>query len=232
MQRNTLNLAVDAVTLLAALAMATTGLVMRLVLPPGSRGGSGMTLWGMDRHQWGDLHWWLAIAIGVLVVVHLALHWSWVCAAVGRLLTGRTPDPSHAARRNVIGIAALAGVVGAFTLFIWIGQAATVRAADATQGGPRGAQAARDDDAHRHGQRGGEGELSESLRGSMTLAQAADVAGVALGDLRQALDLPASVSGDERLGRLRQEYGLEMSTIRERVAEIARRAMKEAAERP
>ena len=77
MRKNTLNFAVDVLTLLAILLMVGTGLVMKFTLPPGS-GGRGLILSGLGRHDWGDVHFWASVALGVLLVLHVALHWAYV----------------------------------------------------------------------------------------------------------------------------------------------------------
>lgn len=58
-------------------ALAGTGLLMSFRLPPGSRGGRGLSALGWGRHDWGDLHMWLAYGFLALLVLHLALHWRW-----------------------------------------------------------------------------------------------------------------------------------------------------------
>jgi hypothetical protein len=66
--------------------LASTGLVLAFRLPPGSRGGRGLSLLGWTRHDWGDLHTWLAYAAVVLIVSHLLIHarWLWVVACQRR----------------------------------------------------------------------------------------------------------------------------------------------------
>jgi hypothetical protein len=87
--RSRLNFTIDLLTLLLMLLMIVTGLVIRYVLPPGSGGrggGWGLVVLGMDRHDWGGLHFWLSVGLVVLLLVHVALHWSWVCGIVRRWL--------------------------------------------------------------------------------------------------------------------------------------------------
>ncbi len=68
-------------------AMLGTGLLMSLRLVPGSRGGRGLEVLGWDRHQWGDLHTWIAYAFAILLAAHLVLAWAWLkkVAAKGHL---------------------------------------------------------------------------------------------------------------------------------------------------
>jgi hypothetical protein len=75
--------------------LASTGLILAFRLPPGSRGGRGLSLAGWDRHGWGDLHTWLSYAAVTLVFAHLLIHsrWLWVVACQRRwprLLAGLT----------------------------------------------------------------------------------------------------------------------------------------------
>lgn len=97
MRRATVNYIVDAIALLNLLCLAGTGIILKFVLPPGSggggagggygrgfRGGRGpveVRDWlGLARHQWGDVHFVLAIIFVVLILIHLVLHWNWIKA--------------------------------------------------------------------------------------------------------------------------------------------------------
>lgn len=57
--------------------MSGTGLLIAYRLPPGSRGGHGLSALGWTRHEWGDLHFWISFAFLALLLIHLALHWRW-----------------------------------------------------------------------------------------------------------------------------------------------------------
>jgi hypothetical protein len=58
--------------------LAGTGLMLKFRLPPGSRGGRGLMVWGLSRHEWGDVHFWASIVMISLVVVHFVLNWNWM----------------------------------------------------------------------------------------------------------------------------------------------------------
>jgi hypothetical protein len=112
MNRNWLNLLVDVATALAALGLVFTGLLIYFVMPPGS-GHGRLTLLGADRHVWGDVHFWIAIAVLALVLVHVALHWQWLCTMVCRMSVTKSKGGALAkARRNLAGLAAATAVVG------------------------------------------------------------------------------------------------------------------------
>jgi len=80
LKRTHVNFIIDTIGLVALVLMTTTGWLMRFILPPGS--GSGRVIWGMDRHQWGYIHTWLAAAFIAAMVIHLILHWSWIVCMV------------------------------------------------------------------------------------------------------------------------------------------------------
>ena len=89
MKRATVNFIVDLVSFVDLLGMAFTGLIMKYVLPPGTgglgrlqHGGLGRedikSLWSITRHEWGNIHFYLALLFLALMVVHIILHWSWI----------------------------------------------------------------------------------------------------------------------------------------------------------
>ena len=89
MKRGTLNFVVDFVSFINLVCLALTGFILKYILPPGT-GGRGRVLhgggsreqikelWSMTRHQWGDIHFYLALLFVVLMALHIFLHWSWI----------------------------------------------------------------------------------------------------------------------------------------------------------
>jgi hypothetical protein len=89
MKRATINFIVDLISFCNLLGLAFTGSIMKWVLPPGTggygrgfRGGRGTAeikyLWSMTRHEWGAIHFYLALLFVALMVVHIILHWTWI----------------------------------------------------------------------------------------------------------------------------------------------------------
>ena len=89
MKRGTLNFVVDLVSFIDLVCLALTGFIMKYILPPGTGGrgrvlheGRGVEqikeLWSMTRHQWGDIHFYLALLFLILMVAHIILHWGWI----------------------------------------------------------------------------------------------------------------------------------------------------------
>ena len=89
MSKDKWNLLVNVLLYLVGCGIVSTGCLLYFVLIPGSRGGHGLALLGRSRHEWGDIHFYLAIAITALTVLHLVLNWSWIAVTVRRYLPGR-----------------------------------------------------------------------------------------------------------------------------------------------
>ncbi|MCA9254120.1 MAG: DUF4405 domain-containing protein [Phycisphaerales bacterium] len=231
MRRTTLNFVVDFIAFLVMLGMIGTGLVVRYALPPGT--GGRLAIWDMGRHDWGDLHYYLAIALLALLLLHLVLHWAWTCviadkilSAVGlRLTSNAAGTRSRSWRRLLAGVAALVLVTGSVGGFYWWAQS-SIKVND--HGTIRRGAGMRSDagveetvaPGRSRGARGG-----AAVKGSMTLAEISAIAGVSTERMKSHLGLPVDLSDDARMGRLRREYGLSMSQIRERVAALSASAV-------
>ncbi len=97
MKRNTLNYVIDLIGLVVMWGLLVTGLLIKYVLPPGS--GHFLAIGGMNRHDFGDIHFWLAIGVLVVVFLHVLLHWQWVCATTRKLVVSST-DPEYVGKKG------------------------------------------------------------------------------------------------------------------------------------
>lgn len=104
MRRTTLNLIVDAVAFAGFVFMTASGVLLRYLLPAGS--GHRTTVWELDRHAWGDVHFWMAVLLLAALSVHVLLHGKWiVCALRGTKREG-------SGLRLALGFVALLAVLG------------------------------------------------------------------------------------------------------------------------
>lgn len=218
MRKNTLNFIIDLLLWLAMLSLLGTGLVIHFVLPAGTGGhghGGGLQLWGWTRHDFGDLHFWLAFGILTLGLVHVALHWTWVVRTTKRLVVSddqRVPRDHHG-RIPWAGFGFLVLSIGLSGGFLWIASANVTREGKPT---PPARAAAHDEmDDHDDCLEHDANHTSGDGWGSMTLADIETEYGVSSDELIRALNLPKTTSPTERLGRLRQAHGFAMSTVRE-----------------
>lgn len=92
MKKSKLNLIIDALLLLCIASIAGIGLLMRNVLVPGYKRwdiyGRNVELyfWGLDRHQWGTIHFVIALVLLALLVLHVVLHWAVIVGIYRKLM--------------------------------------------------------------------------------------------------------------------------------------------------
>jgi len=188
MKRNTLNFLIDLFSLLVMLGLILTGLLMRYVLPHGQGRGRSMTLWGLDRHGYGDIHFWLAAALISLILVHVWLHWEWCCTTISKMLGGKAPGKT---RQNIFGVIFL------IILIVLIA------------GGPYWVRTQVQTATYESRQ-----SDSSFISGQMSLSEAARTGEMTVAELIRKLKLPADTDPHEQLGRLRRFYGFEMQEVR------------------
>lgn len=117
MKRTTVNLVIDMLAAALFLGMIATGYVLHFPLPPGTN--KSLSLWSLTRHQWGNIHFWISLALLGVLLTHLILHWQWVVTVVGRKLSLTTDSQSGHFKSGVI---ALLTVVVAMGLFAWMAE--------------------------------------------------------------------------------------------------------------
>jgi hypothetical protein len=83
------NLALDLLLLVVFVSLCTAAVIVRFVFPPGPA-AKGWTLWSLDYDAWNGIQFGLLATLAVGILVHVMLHWSWVCNVVAsRFLRGR-----------------------------------------------------------------------------------------------------------------------------------------------
>lgn len=82
MNRSVFNIIIDLIAALQLVGMLATGYLLRFPLPPGTN--KAFSLWGLTRHQWGDIHFWISLGLILTMIVHLTLHWNWIVTVIGK----------------------------------------------------------------------------------------------------------------------------------------------------
>jgi hypothetical protein len=186
LRRTTLNFIVDFAGFAAFVLLAASGVLMRYVLPPGS--GHFSTVWGLDRHEWGSIHFWVAVGFLSVLALHLFLHWRWIVT----VLRGR-PREGSGARMGL-------GVVGLLALLVLA--IAPLLSPVERSGGETAVP-------HSPGF-----EREGLIRGSMTPQEVEEATGVPAEHILRELGLPPGLPGDERLGVLKRAHGFTMEEVR------------------
>ena len=106
MSRTIVNLVLDILLALILLLVVTSACVVRFVFPPGTA-AKGWKLWGLDYDAWANFEFVMLCIILLAVVVHVMLHWNWVCSVIAtRVLqlraqcASRRRDPDPIRRRH------------------------------------------------------------------------------------------------------------------------------------
>ncbi|MFO0914315.1 MAG: hypothetical protein U0795_15250 [Pirellulales bacterium] len=85
--RTTVNYWLDFALLVVFLLLWFSTLVLRFVFPPGAY-ASGCTLWGWDYGHWLSFQFGVLVVFSLGVLLHLMLHWTWVCSVTVKLMSG------------------------------------------------------------------------------------------------------------------------------------------------
>lgn len=78
MNKAKINYWVDAALALSYIITAVTGLIIFFFLPGGVKQGRLQEFMGIIKENWTSVHNWVGIAMIVLSLVHLMLHWNWI----------------------------------------------------------------------------------------------------------------------------------------------------------
>jgi len=90
-----LNFVIDALMFLCMMLMLGIGFAVKYILPPGRErwaeygGGVDLFLFDMERHQWGNIHYYLGLVLLGLLLLHIVLHWGTVLGLYRRLIGSR-----------------------------------------------------------------------------------------------------------------------------------------------
>ena len=124
--RTIVNFVLDSVLLVAFVALMSVSAIVRFVFPPATA-AAGWRLWGGSFDDWLCWQFDLVAALTGLIVLHVMLHWTWVCGVVGSKLAHRRVEPGRFddGQRTLLGVGLLivilnlvGGLVAAATLMI------------------------------------------------------------------------------------------------------------------
>jgi hypothetical protein len=193
MRRITKNFSIDLIAFIGFILLTTTGILMRYILPPGS--GHSRTIWGLDRHEWGAIHFWISVIFLGVLAIHFVLHWRWIV----NVTLGRPREDSGL--RVALGIVGLTGLLAiAISPLVTPVEISSDRERERSISSPHG-------------------EIEEEIYGSMTLMEVEQTSGVPAQHVIQQLGLPSDVEKDQRLGQLKKVYGFTMEDVRRVVRE-------------
>jgi len=86
--RTDVNFWVDVLLLVVFLTLIWVSVILRFVFPPATV-AVGWTLWGLAYDDWVGVQFGVLSALALVVLLHVMLHWSWVCGVIAKSLSRR-----------------------------------------------------------------------------------------------------------------------------------------------
>ena len=78
MKKANWNAIVGALLVVVILVVMFIGILLRFFIARGGGPQAEKYLWGLHRHDWGDLHLIFSLTLVTLVIIHFVLHMSWI----------------------------------------------------------------------------------------------------------------------------------------------------------
>jgi len=79
LSRAQVNFLLDTLLLIVFCTLMAVAVIVRFVFPPGPD-AAGWQLWGYGYHAWCTFQFGLVAALALGILIHLMLHWNWVCS--------------------------------------------------------------------------------------------------------------------------------------------------------
>uniref|UniRef100_A0A7C2JYG5 DUF4405 domain-containing protein n=1 Tax=Schlesneria paludicola TaxID=360056 RepID=A0A7C2JYG5_9PLAN len=105
-----INFWLDLLLLILFLTQAWLLTVVVVVFPPGD---SRATIWGATAAEWLGGLFATSCVFAVAVLLHVMLHWTWICGTVATRLLGRKPGRDDGSQ-TLIGVALLIALLHVF----------------------------------------------------------------------------------------------------------------------
>ncbi|MEW4529697.1 DUF4405 domain-containing protein [Maioricimonas sp. JC845] len=88
MSRTLINFWLDALLLVLFLVLVWVSAVLHFLFPVGSSAADWL-LWGWNADRWREFQFGTLCVLSAGIILHLMLHWSWICGVVNTRLLGR-----------------------------------------------------------------------------------------------------------------------------------------------
>ncbi len=123
MSRITINFFVDCTLLVAFLALLWTSILLQALFPAGTV-AARWTVWGIGYDGWCKIQFGALLAFAFCVLLHLILHWTWVCgfisARASKLLGHRVS--TNESTRTAYGVTTLIAILSLLGILLFLAQ--------------------------------------------------------------------------------------------------------------
>jgi hypothetical protein len=195
-------------------AMIFIGVLMAFFLASGPVIDEGTKyVWGLHRHQWGDIHMILSFIFTGLFLIHILLHWSWIKGATRKLL--RSPA-------TLVLVLLLPVLV---VLLSWsVSEKDSLAYAEfGRRAGARLRRAEVPPPPTRVEEVAAKKEQPKKveINGRMSLLDVEKATGIQARKIAEELGLPQDAPLDQNLGRLRRSYNFQIEQVRDLINKLS-----------
>jgi len=113
LSKTVINFWVDVLLLILFAALGGVSAVLQFIFPIGTA-ADGWTLWGAGYVGWRDLQFGVLCAFGLTVVLHVMLHWDWICVVFAKNVLGQRQTQDDTGVRTLYGVALLIVILGSW----------------------------------------------------------------------------------------------------------------------
>ena len=230
-----INFIIDVIMFVLMALLAGIGLLIKYILLSGEnrwiKYGQNVDLsfWGLDRHEWGTIHLWIAIALVVLLILHIILHWKMIICLYKKIIGNKT---GRIICGSALSIITLLFVVFPFIIKVDMAEIAPGRERfgsidkhenrrfnekETTEaiGDDQQQQLKQEESiiAKDHNDEHHEIDPTIEVKGYNTLNEISELYDIPVNVIIKKLNIPESTPGSSKLGHLRKQYGFTMSDI-------------------
>lgn len=110
--RTTTNFFLDVLLLVTFLVLVWITFALRLVFPAATTAAS-WSLWGYGFDDWANLQFIVLLVLMIEILIHVMLHWTWVCGVITNHLEFRagTPVRWDDGTRTLVGVGILIFII-------------------------------------------------------------------------------------------------------------------------
>lgn len=105
LSKTVINFCLDASLLVIVVAVGWISAVLRFVFPAPTL-AAGWTLWGWNYDAWSDFQFGCLCVLALAILVHVMLHWSWVCSVLTAQIL-RTRERIDESMQTIYGVGLL-----------------------------------------------------------------------------------------------------------------------------
>jgi hypothetical protein len=117
--RTMVNFWLDATLLIVFLTLVWITFVLRFVFPRGTV-ADGWTLWGYSYDDWCNLQFGTLALLMVGILVHVMLHWTWVCGVLTNRFARKSEKPVRweDGTRTLVGVGLIIVIVNVLGMLL------------------------------------------------------------------------------------------------------------------